>query len=175
MLKRLRFAALAGLTLVLALQGQFDEYHVKAAFLYNFAKFVEWPPQTFKTPQDPIVIGVLGPSSLRKTLEEAVSGKAVEGRKFAVRELEDGALRCDCQILFVASSERRRFRSMAGGLRGTAILTVGETPGFAAEGGVINFKFEGDRLRFEINVDAAEQEGLRISSKLLSLSQVVRK
>ena len=175
MLHRLSCALVIGLGLVQPALAQFDEYHVKAAFLYNFAKFVDWPQQTFKTPQDPIVIGVLGPVSLRKSLEEAVLGKAVEGRRFTVRQVEAADSKCGCQILFVASSERRRYRSAAGSLQEAGVLTVGETPGFAAEGGIINFKFEGDRLRFEINVDAAEQAGLHISSKLLSLAQVVRK
>ncbi len=175
MTKRLSFASLVGLGFGLVLLAQFDEYHVKAAFLYNFAKFVEWPPATFKTRQDPIVICVLGASPFQKILEEAVNGKTVEGRKFAVHQIEDLEPKCDCQILFVPSSGRKRYRSMAGGLRGSGILTVGETPGFTEEGGVINFKLEGDRLRFEINVEAAERERLRISSKLLGLAEIVKK
>jgi hypothetical protein len=175
MRKGLSFVALAGFSFSLVLLAQFDEHHVKAAFLYNFAKFVEWPPQTFKTRQDPVSICVLGQDSFQKTLEEAVNGKLLEGRRFAVRQIDDLEPKCDCQILFVPSSQRRRFRSMAANLRGSGVLTVGEAPGFAEEGGVINFKLEGDRLRFEINVEAAERERLRISSKLLTLAEIVRK
>ncbi len=104
-----------------------------------------------------------------------MSGKLLEGRGFSVHRIEDLEPNCDCQILFVPAAQYKRFRQAAGGLRASGVLTVGETPGFAAQGGVINFKLEGDRLRFEINIDAAERERLRISSKLLSLAEIVRK
>jgi hypothetical protein len=175
MLNRLNFAIVLGVTLVAGLQGQVNEYQVKAFFLYNFARYVEWPSQSFKTANDPIVICILGQNPFGDALEQATTGKSIEGRPFVVREVVSIQPPCNCHILFVISSERKRFRAIAATLKGFGILTVGETPGFTAEGGVINFKLEDGKVRFEINVDAAVQERLHISSKLLSLAQIVKK
>jgi hypothetical protein len=151
-----------------------EEYQVKAAFLYNFAKFVEWPSQTFLTSKDPITVCVLGHNPFGNALEEVIHGKSIDGRSFAYRQVSDAESASACQILFVSSVEGKRFRSLCANLRPAGILTVGEAPGFAADGGVINFKLDGGHVRFEINVDAAEREQLHISSKLLSLAQIVR-
>ena len=175
MLARLEFAILLGVTFAIGLQGQIDEYHVKAFFLYNFARYVEWPPQSFQAPNDPIVICILGQNPFGRALDEATSGKVVEGRPFVVRQIPDIQRPCNCHILFVNSSDRKRFRAMAGRLKGSAVLTVGETNGFTADGGVINFKLDDGKVRLEINVDAAAQEHLHISSKLLSLAQLAKK
>jgi hypothetical protein len=98
----------------------------------------------------------------------------VDGRPFVVRQIAEIPPACECHILFVHASERKRFRSLAGKIRGSGILTVGETQGFTADGGVINFKLEDGKVRFEIDVDAAGRERLRISSKLLSLAKIAR-
>jgi len=156
-------------------QGQVDEYRVKAAFLFNFAKFVEWPAKAFKTPADPIVICVLGQNPFGRALEETVSGKVVGGRALSVRKISETHLPCTCQILFVNTSEHKQLRSVIGRLKGAGVLSVGEYEGFTAEGGVINFKMEHGNVRLEINVAAAEYADLHISAKLLSLAQVVRK
>ena len=174
MLSSIRLAAVAIILVAGGAHAQVEEYQVKAAFLYNFAKFVEWPPHVFKNAGDPISICVLGKNPVENALEEAVAGKAVEGRTFLVRQIAEINPGCNCQILFVSSSERKRFRSSAAGIKGLGILTVGEAQDFAAEGGVINFKLEAGRIRLEINLDAAEQAQLRISSKLLSLAQIVK-
>jgi len=175
MLARLQFAILLGVTFSVSLPGQIDEYQVKAFFLYNFARYVEWPSQSFKSNNDPIVICILGQNPFGSALDQATSGKVVEGRPFVVRQISDNRADCNCHILFVNSSERKRFRSMATALKGSGVLTVGETRGFTEDGGVINFKLEDGKIRLEINVDAAGQEHLRISSKLLSLAQIVKK
>jgi len=153
---------------------EIEEYQVKAAFLYNFAKFVEWPAQVFKTSQDPIVVCVLGQNPFGNALEEAIRGKSVEGRGFAFRQVADAEEASVCQILFVSSSEGKHFRALYPSLKQAGILTVGETQGFAANGGMINFKLDGGHVRFEINVGAAEHAQLQISSKLLSLAQIVK-
>jgi len=151
-----------------------EEYQVKAAFLYNFAKFVEWPAPAFKTAQDPIFVCVLGQNPFGKALEEVIRAKSIEGRPVVFRQVT-GAEEADaCQILFVSSTEGKHFRSLYANLKPAGILTVGETQGFAANGGVINFKLDGGHVRFEINVDAAERAQLHISSKLLSLAQIVK-
>lgn len=151
-----------------------DEYQVKAAFLYNFAKFVEWPPEEFKTPKDPILVCVLGHNPFGSSLEDVIRGKSIEGRGFAFRQVSNAEQARSCQILFVSSEDGKRFHALARGLKAAGILTVGEMQGFAADGGIINFKLDGDRVRFEINVDAAERAQLRISSKLLSLAEIVK-
>jgi YfiR/HmsC-like len=166
---------LFGLLLALGAPGQMmDEYQVKAAFLYNFAKFVEWPPGAFKTPKDPILVCVLGRNPFGNALAEAIHGKSIEGRTFSYRQVSDAESASACQILFVGSAESKHFRSLFENLKPLGILTVGEAQDFAAEGGVINFKLDDGRVHFEINVDAAEHEQLHISAKLLSLAQIVK-
>lgn len=164
-----------GVVLAAAAVAQVDEYQVKSAFLFNFAKFVEWPEQAFKTPDDPILICILGQNPFGKTLEQTIGGKAVNGRKFALVHLTENQDLCKCRILFVNPAERRRFRTRIAALKGAGVLTVGEGDGFTGDGGVISFKLEGGRIRLEINVSAAEYENLRISSKLLSIATVVRR
>jgi len=157
-------------------QGQtVDEYQVKAAFLYNFAKFVEWPAQAFRDRSTPFTICVLGQNPFGPALEAAIDGKVVEDRKLVVRQFADVRQVSGCHILFVSSSERKLLRSILGEIKESGVLTVGETDGFTVEGGVVNLLVEGGRVRFEINLDAAGQQKLRISSKLLSLARIVKK
>jgi hypothetical protein len=151
-----------------------DEYQVKAAFLYNFAKFVEWPPEAFKTAKDPILVCVLGHNPFGNALEETIHGKSIAGRPFAYRQVSDAESASGCQILFVGATESKHLRLLLDNLKPMGVLTVGEAQGFAADGGVINFKLDDGRVHFEINVDAAEQERLHISAKLLSLAQIVK-
>jgi hypothetical protein len=174
-LRRLGLLALLCVTFGDTGAGQIDEYQVKAAFLFNFAKFVEWPAKSFPKPNDPIVICILGQNPFEDHLSAAIQGKVLAGRGFAVLQIAELPPKSRCQILFVNSSERQRFRSSAASLKGSGILTVGETPGFIDDGGIINLKLEGGKIRFEINVDAAEQAQLIVSSKLLSLAQIIKK
>jgi hypothetical protein len=152
-----------------------DEYQVKAAFLYNFAKFVEWPEQAFKAPTDPIAICVFGQNPFGTLLEEAVRGKIVADRTLVVHQITDVRKLSGCHIIFLSSSDRKVLRGLLEEMKTGGALTVGETEGFTADGGVVNFKLEGNRVRFVINMNAAAQNKLRISSKLLSLAQVVKK
>jgi len=174
-LHRLSVAALLCMTFGDSIAGKTDEYQVKAAFLFNFAKFVEWPAKAFAKPGDPLVICILGQNPFDDHLTAAIQGKVWEGRAFTVQLIVDLPPKSRCQILFVNSSEQQRFRSLAASLKGSGILTVGETPGFIDDGGIINLKLESGKIRFEINVDAAEQAQLSVSSKLLSLAQIVKK
>lgn len=151
-----------------------DEYQVKAAFLFNFAKFVEWPPQTFKTDKDPIRICILGLNPFGTALGDAVGGKTVLGRTFVVAEIASAGQAADCQMLFISSSERKHLVAILAELRTKGILTISETQGFGAQGGIVNFKLEDGRVRLEINVEAAAQAKLRISSQVLSLAQIVK-
>lgn len=149
------------------------ELQVKAAFLYNFAKFANWPGGTFRGPDSPLVIGVVGGDPFREALERGVAGKTVGGRPFAVRRVRDPVTDPGSHILFVAAGESRRLPRLLEQLGDAPVLLVGETPGFASDGGVINFFIEENRVRFEVNLTAAERARLRLSSKLLSLARLV--
>ena len=165
-----------GLLLATAVWAQkAEEYRVKAAFLFNFAKFVEWPAQAFKTSADPIAICVVGQNLFGSALNDAVSGKTVDGRTFLVRQISGDQPTTGCQILFISSSERKRFHAILGEIKTSGVLTVGETEDFTTEGGIINFKIEAGRVCLQVNVDAADQARLRISSKLLNLAQIVKR
>jgi hypothetical protein len=166
---------LLGLALASRLFAQpVDEYELKAAFLYNFAKFVEWPGQSFRSDKDPLRICVLGQDPFGNSLRDTVSGKSIAGRSFAVTDIGDAAEAPGCQILFISSSERKRFKAILAGHRMAGVLTVGESEGFCALGGVVNFKLEGGRVSFEINVDAAAQANVRVSARVLSLARIVK-
>jgi YfiR/HmsC-like len=166
---------LAGAAAWANVRGQaVDEYQLKAAFIYNFAKFVEWPPQAFRNASDPINVCILGQSPVGAALEQTVAGKTVDKRAFVVRQIYDTRGAAGCQILFVGSSEKKRWRAILGELNTAGILSVGDDEGFASSGGVANFKLEDGRIRIEVNVGAAEKERLRISAKLLNLAQIVK-
>ncbi len=176
MAHRLSFALVLGALVTAGARGQpINEYQMKAAYVYNLVKFVEWPPEAFKSASDPITICVLGQSPILQTLNEAVSGEMIEDRKLIVRQVSDVGQASNCQILFIGSSDRKYSQSILRDLTTTGILTVGETAGFTAEGGVVNFRLDGNRVRIEINLTAAGQQKLRISPKLLSLAQIVKK
>jgi hypothetical protein len=174
MINRVIVAAAVGVFFTSQAAAQVEEYRLKATFLYNFAKFVQWPPESFKDPSEPISICILGQNPFGKSLDEAISGKVVDGRALRVREISKVDPDCECQILFVASSEEKRFRSFFQRLKGSGLLTVGET-GLAPDGIVITMKLGGGKVHLEINLAAAECQNLRVSSKLLSLAQVIRR
>ncbi len=153
----------------------FDEYQVKAAFLYNFAKFVEWPPGTFTNSTDPIGICIVGQNPFGSTLENMVQGKKVGDRPFTVRQLPNAQQAIHCQILFIGAAEWKRTRALLDELKNPGVLTVGETDDFTALGGIIAFRLEGTRVRIRVDLQAAERAKLRISSKLLSLAEIAKK
>jgi hypothetical protein len=174
MLTRFTFACILGVTLTPCLRAQVDQYRVKAAFLCNFARYVEWPEQRFKNHADPFAICVFGESPFGGELEQATKGQVVDGRAITVLEIREPKEAFACHILFVVSSERKSFRSLAAMLSGAGVLTVGESRGFTDDGGVINLKLQDGRIHLEVNIEAATQQHLRISSKLLNLAQIVR-
>jgi hypothetical protein len=153
-----------------------SEYLIKAGFIYNFAKFVEWPTAAFAQPDSPIVIGVLGTDPFGAIIDRIVADKKIGARGFVVKRLKWGKdlkeLR-ECQILFISSSERVHIDDVLQAVKGLPILTVGEIPGFAERGGIIRFTLEDNRVRFEVNVEAARQVELNISSRLLTLARII--
>lgn len=150
------------------------EYQVKAAFLYNFAKFVEWPNESFPDPAAPIQICVLGRDDFGQELQLITHDKVINGRRIEIDHVLALTRARDCQVLFISSSERSRTREILASVQGRTVLTISDEPGFAAAGGVINFILENSRVRFEINLTAANQAHLKISSKLLALAKLVR-
>jgi len=154
----------------LAQESSPTEYQIKAAFLYNFAKFVEWPPQAFADAQSPIVIGVLGKNVFDDNLEKIIHGKTVNNRPFLFKELHTATEATNCHILFISVSEKEKLPKILESLRGTSVLTVSESDQFIASGGMINFVIEDQKVHFQINDKAAKKAGLKISSKLLSLA-----
>jgi hypothetical protein len=173
----LNWSVVAVLTLGLLGAGQEkppSEYEVKAAYLFNFAKFVEWPAQSFPTDSSPLVFGVLGKDPFGETLEQAFAGQKVGGRGFEIRR---GARIQDlgpCHILFISDSESERLEAVLDSIRGMNALTVSDLDKFASSGGVIGFFHEEKRIRFEVNPDAAQRAGLKLSSKLLKLARIVK-
>src|SRR5687768_2896306 len=145
-----------------------DEYQVKGIFLLNFAKFIEWPPQAFKGPEDPIRICVLGENSFDSVLGEALRGKPMAHRRFALIPISNAREAALCHIVFIPAGDNKRSRLMLGELKGLSILTVGETDDFLATGGIIRFKLKNARVRFEIDGDSAARANLKVSSKLMS-------
>ncbi len=148
-----------------------NEYQVKAAFLYNFAKFVDWPAEAFGGSNGMLIIGVIGDDPFGGALDQAIDGKSIGGRPLAVRRLKWGQDLRSCQILFISSSERKHLSQIIQSLRGASVLTVGDMGGFNQQGGVVNFILEASKVRFEINSRGADQARLRISSKLLALAK----
>ena len=175
MLSRLRFGVTFGVLFIAAAFGQkIDEYQLKAAFVCNFANFVEWPPDAFKSPADPLAICVLGHNPFGRSLEGLLEGKVAGGRALAVREISDVRQAGGCHILFVSSSERLRFRSILESLRTSSVFSVGDTNDFIADGGLVNLRLEEGKVRIEINASVAKERNLRISSRLLSLARSVK-
>jgi YfiR/HmsC-like len=175
-LSKLALALLAGwLAPVWAAEPAAEEYRVKGAFLLNFAKFVEWPAEAFHGPGDAIGICVLGANPFTAALEQAAGQVVVEKRTVVVRQIADPHQASQCQIVFVSVSERKRVRAVLEAVHGASVLTVGESEGFIAGGGVIEFRVEESKVRMEISAAAAKSAGLRISAKLLSLSQSAKR
>lgn len=162
--------ALMGNVLTTQVQAQAaNEYQVKAAFIYNFAKFVEWPGDSFGE-GGVLVVGVVGDDPFGSALDQ-LNGNSANGRRLRIKRLRwDESLR-SCQILFISNSERRHLGKIMDSIRGTSVLTIGEMSEFNQAGGIIKFVIQDYKVRFEINAGAAGQARLRISSKLLALSK----
>src|SRR6266850_2672266 len=148
-----------------------SETELKAAFLYNFAKFVEWPAEAFSSETTPIQIAVFGEDEFTVKLRSLLSDKKAHGRSFEVKRISSSQEAKNCQIVFISNSESRRVPQLLDATRKSPVLTIGETDQFLDAGGMINFVFEDTQLRFEVNPEAAQKAKLEISSKLLRLAK----
>jgi hypothetical protein len=153
--------------------GGSGEYDVKAAFLFHVAQFVEWPPETFKDANSPLTYCTIGEDPFRGALDQSLSGKTIGARPLRVRHVKQLQEMEGCQVLFIGEKEKKRLEEAITGVSGHAVLTVGESEHFAQEGGMIGFCAEDNKIRFEINVGAAERAKLKISAKLLALAKTV--
>jgi hypothetical protein len=157
------------------IHGQSDgasEYAVKAGFLYNFAKFIEWPADSFASGTAPISFCVFGRDPFGDSLDEIVRGKAINNRGFEIRRTNKLDELKGCQLIFISASEDGRFSQILESLKGTSSLVVGDSEDFAERGGAIAFFFEGNKVHFSVNVDAIKRARLELSSKLLALARI---
>jgi len=151
-------------------QQNVSDYQVKAAYIFNFAKFVDWPSDTFSDPRSPIRFCILSDHSFEIELNRIVKDKLIGGRRVEVIEVRDGEQSRTCHVLFIGMAQDREVPRVIAALRGTKVLTVGETSGFTQRGGMINFFLNNDNVQFQVNRKAANEAGLYISSRLLGLA-----
>src|SRR5579872_5802142 len=157
-----------------AVHAQSKEYQIKAAFLFNFTQFVEWPAVAFSGADAPLCVGVLGDDPFGPALEETFRGESVQNHKLSVRHAQKVEDLADCQMVFVSKSENARVSEILAKFDSRPVVTVSEVDGFARRGGTIDFYRENNKVRFEINLGSARQSGLKISSQLLGLGKLVQ-
>ena len=162
-------ASLSGIASLRAEAQTPNEYRVKAAFILNFTKFIDWPSDGYGD-GGTLIIGIVGDDPFGGSLDQ-LNGNMVNGHRIVIRRLKAGDYLRGCQILFVSSSERNRLGKILESVKGGTVLTIGELSHFNQAGGIIKFVIQDNKVRFEINTGAASQARLRISSKLLALSK----
>jgi len=150
------------------------EYIVKAGFIYNFTKFIQWPEKAFPHKKSEFLIGVLGSDPFRDILDTLAARKKVKGRKLVIRRFSSLDEIETCHVLFVSSSEKDHLEEILSGLSGSPVLIVGDTPGFAKWGVGINFYIQKNKVRIEFNKEALEKSGLKVSSQLLNVGRIIK-
>lgn len=150
-----------------------SEYAVKAAYLYNFGRFVQWPAEIAAN-NGSFTICVLGQDPFGRALNAAIAGQTIHGRRIVILRISAAQEAAGCQILFIDSSEKNSLQDILTALDDRSVLTVSDMPGFAERGGMIHFITEDNRIRFEVNLAAAKRAGLTLSSQLLKLAFKVR-
>jgi len=150
-----------------------SEYDVKAAFLFHFAQFVEWPAEAFKDADSPLTYCTIGEDAFRGSLDESVKGKRIGNHELRVRHLKERERIDGCHVLFLSTVQRGLQAELLASANGHPVLTVGETEHFVQQGGIIGFCLEDKKIRFEINLAPAGRAQLKISAKLLALAKTV--
>jgi hypothetical protein len=150
------------------------KYQVEAVFLFNFAKYVDWPAAAFPNATAPITIGVVGTDPFDDNLQNVIQGKTINGRPFVIKHLASDSELGGCQILFISDSEASRMGEILDRAGALPILTVGEDEEFAQNNGIVNFVLKDGKVRLEIDLTAAKKNGLTISSRLLAVADVVK-
>lgn len=151
-----------------------SEFEVKAAYLYNFGRFVEWPPETVSSDTAEFPICILGDDPFGKALDSTISGEKIEGRAVVARRISAPAQATVCRVLFISSSEDKQIKEILSNLGKSSILTVSDIPQFLDDGGMVQFILADQKVRFKINLAATRQAGLNLSSELLKVAAEVK-
>lgn len=151
-----------------------SEYQVKAAFLINFPKYVDWPAEAFAATNSPIVIAVLGQTKVTAEIQKIIPGRTVNGREFVLKRLASGEASGVCHILFISAAEQQHSPSLLTQLKDASVLTVGESDDFLERRGIINLARRDQKIALEVNLTAADKARIKISSKLLGVASVVK-
>ncbi len=156
------------------LQGANSDAEVKAAYLFNFAKFIDWPTTAFPQNDTPIVIGVLEDASFRQTVSDLIGTNRANARRVEIRQVSPSDPLQECHIIFIPKSSEKSTAQVLSAVKQTPVLTVSDVDHFATDGGMIGFVVVGSSLKLEINLAASQDSKLKISSKLLALAKVVK-
>lgn len=154
-------------------QSTDEEYQLKGAFINSIAKFVEWPAGTFAAPGDPLLGCIFGESPIGSALQQAARDREINGRKLAIRSIPDAQQTSGCSFVFVSSAAEKIWRATLSKARLSGILTIGESD--VLDGVIVNLKRDGDKIRIQIDLDAAKRGKIQISSRLLSLAEIVKR
>ena len=147
------------------------EYQLKAAFLYNFCQFVEWPANAFTKNDEPLIIGVFGDNPFGRYLDETVKGEKIDQHPIVVKYYDNNE-NGKCHLAFIALNDAEQSSDIVNNLKGKSVLTIGDQPWFLEHNGMIRFVNSDNKIRFQINVDAVKDAGLEVSSKLLRLADI---
>ena len=153
--------------------ADYSEHEIKAAYLYKFSEYVEWPKEVFPDDNAPFTIGILGTDPFGSVIDDAVKEKKAQGRSILIKRATAPKELTECQMVFVGPSEDSQMKESLSAFEGRGVLTVGESGEFMQQGGMIRFVLVENNVRFEINVDSAHKAGLKISSQLLKLAKTV--
>ena len=176
-----RFAPLCAAWMLMSILGMAadnpkpGEYQVKAAYLYNFGRFVEWPSASALSKGDPFTICVLGPDPFGAALDATLAGETIDGMSVVPKRVSRPQEAVRCRILFISLGEESSLKETMAVLDKASVLTVSDISQFTRRGGMIQFSLEGNRIRFEVNLTAAERAGLTLSSQLLKLALTVKR
>ena len=151
------------------------DFQVKAAYLYNFGRFIEWPANVAPAKTGSFNICVLGEDPFGPALDATLGGETIGSQKVAARRISSPRESGDCRILFISSTEANRLNKIIESVDKTAVLTVSDAPQFSQHGGMIQFVLEGNRIRFEVNLSATQRAGLTLSSELLKVATAIRR
>jgi hypothetical protein len=158
-----------------AQQTKASEYAVKATYLYNFSRFVQWPADTPAAKDDAFSICVFGDDPFGGTLDTILSGESINGKRVVTRRISKAQDALNCRVVYISGSEENRLKDVLASLDKSGVLTVSDIPQFSQRGGMIEFVSVANKIRFEVNLGAAQSAGLTLSSDLLKVAVVVRK
>ncbi len=153
-------------------ESEYSEFDIKAAFLYNFARFVDWPEDVLEE-SDSLEICILGPNPFSNSLEDIVEGKTAQGKPIAINYVSELGELLNCQILYITSDSKEQSEAALAMIADRSVLTVSDIPGFASHGGMVGFYLDDGSVRFEVNRKLSSQAGLTFSSRLLNIARLV--